>query len=247
MLEARNAINAYDQIGRWQPTNEKHLLKAHLTLMQGLIDESGRYRSGGVGVMAGSEVIHMAPGAKKVPSLMADLLNWLKITDAQALVASSVFHYEFEFIHPFADGNGRVGRLWQTLILSRWNSLFINIPVESLVHQNQQRYYKAIQTSTEQSDCAVFIEFMLEMILDAIGDHSGSQTTQKTNHKTTQKQQAILDYLMRNPNASRAALARAIEGITESGVKYNLKVLQDAGLLMRVGSAKSGHWQVRKP
>ena len=99
---------------------------------------------------------------------MADLFSWLARSDAPALVSSCVFHYEFEFIHPFADGNGRMGRLWQTLILSRWNPVFANIPVESLVYQHQQRYYPALQTSTDQTDSAVFIEFMLEMILEAI-------------------------------------------------------------------------------
>ena len=166
--EVRNALVAYDDFLAWQPAREQDLLTAHLTLMQGLIDEVGRYRSKGVGVMAGNEVVHMAPPANQVPRLMADLLAWLKTADAPALVVSSVFHYEFEFIHPFADGNGRMGRLWQTLILSQWNPLFANIPVESIVYQHQQRYYDAIQASTERSDSAVFIEFMLEMILDAI-------------------------------------------------------------------------------
>lgn len=166
--EARNAIAAYDALLGWQAANEKHLLQAHALPMRGLIDELGCYRRSGVGVMRGGKVIHMAPPASRLSMLMRQLLRWLDRTDQHPLIASCVFHYEFEFIHPFADGNGRMGRLWQTLILSRWNPLFTDIPVESLVHAHQQAYYLAIQRSTASSDSAPFIEFMLGMMRDAI-------------------------------------------------------------------------------
>jgi Fic family protein len=136
--------------------------------MSGLIDEAGSYRRGGVGVMAGQQVIHMAPPADRVPHLMADLFGWLAATEAHPLIASSVFHYEFEFIHPFADGNGRMGRLWQSLILARWNPLFADLPVESLIFEHQAEYYQALQESTQQTDSAPFIAFILQMILDAL-------------------------------------------------------------------------------
>lgn len=165
--EARNAIKAYDLFIQWKPSAEKDLLVAHGILMKGLLDAPGHYRSGGVGVMADSEVIHMAPPAKRVPLLMRDLLHWLKTTNEHPLIASSIFHYEFEFIHPFEDGNGRMGRLWQTLILSQWNPLLAHIPVETLIHEHQQKYYAALNRSTQQGDSAIFIEFMLQMILDA--------------------------------------------------------------------------------
>ncbi|ONG41794.1 cell filamentation protein Fic [Alkanindiges hydrocarboniclasticus] len=166
--EVRNAIKAYEAFQQWQPASEQDLLQAHQILMAGLIDEIGRYRRGGVGVMSGNEVIHMAPPAGQVPRLMDDLLQWLAQSKEHPLIQSSIFHYEFEFIHPFADGNGRMGRLWQTLILSRWNPIFANIPVESLIYQHQQAYYAALQASTDQTDIAPFIEFMLQMIFDAI-------------------------------------------------------------------------------
>ena len=168
ILEVRNAIAAYDRFEKWRPEVEAELLEAHRILMDGLIDEAGTYRRGGVGVMAGGEVIHMAPPADRVPQLMDDLFRWLAACEAHPLITSSVFHYEFEFIHPFADGNGRMGRLWQTLILTRWNPLFADIPVESLVHEHQAEYYAALQKSTAQTDSAPFIEFMLRMILDAV-------------------------------------------------------------------------------
>jgi Fic family protein len=166
--EVKNALAAYDRFHTWKPEGEKDMLEAHRILMSGLIDEAGLYRHGGVGVMAGSQVIHMAPPADRVPHLMADLFTWLAATDAHPLIASSVFHYEFEFIHPFADGNGRMGRLWQSLILARWNPLFADIPVESLIFEHQAEYYAALQESTQKTDSAPFIAFMLRMILDTV-------------------------------------------------------------------------------
>ncbi len=118
--------------------------------------------------MSGDQVIHMAPPADRVRALMHDLFLWLSSSEEHPLITGSVFHYEFEFIHPFADGNGRIGRLWQTLVLARWNPIFADVPVESLVHEHQKDYYQSLQQSTEQTDSAPFIEFMLRMILDAI-------------------------------------------------------------------------------
>lgn len=166
--EARNAIAAYDHLEEWDPENEKDLLKAHGVLMAGLIDNAGRYRQKGVGVMGEKAVVHMAPPHGRVPHLMGDLFHWLQKAEYHSLIASSVFHYEFEFIHPFADGNGRMGRLWQTLILSRWNALFLRIPVESMVYAHQQQYYDALQQSTQQGLVTPFLEFMLTMIRDAV-------------------------------------------------------------------------------
>ncbi|MGM0416483.1 MAG: Fic family protein [Thermodesulfobacteriota bacterium] len=166
--EVKNALAAYDRFHTWNPEAEKDLLEAHRILMSGLIDEVGMYRHGGVGVMANQQVIHVAPPADRVPQLMEDLFSWLTTSDTHPLITSSVFHYEFEFIHPFADGNGRMGRLWQSLILARWNPLFAEIPVESLIFEHQSEYYQAIQESTRQSDSAPFIVFMLRMILDTL-------------------------------------------------------------------------------
>ncbi len=166
--EVRNALAAYDRLSGWRPEAESDLLEAHRILMSGLIEEAGVYRRSGVGVMAGQTVLHMAPPAGRVPALMSGLLDWLGSTGDHPLIASSVFHYEFEFIHPFADGNGRIGRLWQTLILAQWKPLFADIPVESLVFEHQAGYYEAIARSTEETDAAPFITFMLQMIAEAL-------------------------------------------------------------------------------
>ncbi|MDL2267311.1 Fic family protein [Desulfovibrio sp. OttesenSCG-928-G15] len=178
--EARNAIAAYDHLEEWNPENEKDLLKAHGVLMTGLIDNAGHYRQSGVGVMGEKAVAHMAPPPGRVPHLMGNLFHWLHKAEYHPLVASSIFHYEFEFIHPFADGNGRMGRMWQTLILSRWNPLFLRIPVESLVYSHQQQYYNALQQSTQQGLVTPFLEFMLTMIRDAVFGSTPQVTQQVT-------------------------------------------------------------------
>jgi len=178
--EVKNALAAYDRFDTWKPETEKDLLEAHRILMSGLINEAGVYRHGVVGVMAGQQVIHMAPPADRVPHLMADLFGWLADTDAHPLIASSVFHYEFEFIHPFADGNGRLVRLWQSLLLARWNPLFADIPVESLIFEHQAQYYEAIKESTRQTDSALFIAFMLRMILDTVSNSTPEVTMEVT-------------------------------------------------------------------
>lgn len=186
--EVRNALATYERFDTWRPGVERDLLEAHRILMSGLIDEAGYYRRGGVGVMEGAHVIHLAPPADRVPALVGDLFRWLAASDAHPLIASSVFHYEFEFIHPFADGNGRMGRLWQSLILASWNPLFADLPVENLVFENQGEYYQALQESTRQADSAPFITFMLEMIHDAVV----SAAPQVTPSVTPQVEQLLL-------------------------------------------------------
>ena len=204
--EARNAIKAYEQVSGWQPADEQHLLRAHQILMADLIDDAGQYRSGNVGVMSGDTVIHMAPPSRRLPGLMGDLLSWLNSTDQHPLISSTVFHYEFEFIHPFTDGNGRMGRLWQTLILSRWNPMFALLPVESMVHSHQQAYYQAINNSTQQTDSAPFIKFMLEVILETIDGSASAPTPQ-----VTPQVSKLITVLNENQSAmNRARLQQAL-------------------------------------
>jgi Fic family protein len=166
--EVKNAFAVYDMIGQLNPHSEKDLLKAHAVLMSSLVDTAGRYRLGGVGIMKGKTVVHVAPPAKRVPGLMRDLFTWLKSAEAHPLILSSIFHYEFEFIHPFADGNGRMGRLWQTVILSRWKPLLAYLPVETVVRNQQQKYYAALSTSDKEADATAFISFMLQAIIKAL-------------------------------------------------------------------------------
>ncbi|WP_457794658.1 Fic family protein [Acinetobacter baumannii] len=232
--EVRNAIKAYETFQQWNPSQEADLLQAHQILMTGLIDEVGQYRHGGVGVMSGDQVVHMAPPANQINRLMADLLDWLNDSDIHPLIQSSVFHYEFEFIHPFADGNGRMGRLWQTLILSRWNPIFANIPVESLIYQNQKAYYDALQASTDRTDSAPFIEFILQMILDAI--LSSTATAQDSDHATAQAGDHVqrLISAMKQGDYTLAELMQLV-GLTHRATfqKNYLNPAIEAGLIER--------------
>lgn len=159
--EVRNAFAAYETMEGWQPHRQRDLLQAHALLMAGLVDRPGRLREGDVGIWRGKKLLHMAPPASQMPRLVKDLLAWLRATNAHPLVASAAFHYEFEFIHPFGDGNGRMGRLWQTLILSRWQPMLAWLPVETVVRNRQQDYYAQLARADAASDCSGFIEFML--------------------------------------------------------------------------------------
>jgi len=167
--EVKNAYDAYKEIENADPNNINDLLKIHGIMMQGLDNTPGTFRPGQVGVFDGDgKVIHLAPPAINVPGLMRELFDWLKNSKAHPLIKSSVFHYEFEFIHPFSDGNGRMGRLWQTVILSKWRPIFAWIPIESIVKQRQQEYYDAIALSTISASSNPFIMYMLKAIFDAI-------------------------------------------------------------------------------
>jgi Fic family protein/predicted transcriptional regulator len=188
--EVRNAFATYEHIDRWTPSSRTDLLEAHGILMAGLVDRPGEFRSGGVGVFHENRVVHMAPPAERVPSLMSDLLTWLEHTDEHPLVASCVFHYEFEFIHPFPDGNGRLGRLWQTLILSRWKPLLAYLPVETVIHDRQADYYRVLAQADNSADATPFVEFMLEALrsaieeavtIDQVGDHVSDQVIRLLN------------------------------------------------------------------
>jgi Fic family protein len=248
--EAHNAINSYDALTQWQPTNPSDLLSAHLLMMAGLVNDAGMYRQEGVGVMSGEQVVHMAPQAERVPKLMAELLEWLESSDVHPLVASCVFHYEFEFIHPFSDGNGRVGRLWQTLILSKWHDVFINIPVESMVHQHQDDYYLAIRQSTQQTDSAPFIEFMLQMIFDAITEAKTSETEGlnaglSEGLKLSDVDKVILAFIEQDRYMTNAQLAEK-SGKSQSTIERRIKILKDVGLITRIGAKKTGYWQVKQ-
>lgn len=166
--EVRNAYDTYNMMLSLDPYAVKDLLKAHRMMMEGLIPENGRFRSGGVGVFAGDVVVHMAPPARLVPGEIQDLFEWYKTSEMHPLIRSSIFHYEFEFIHPFADGNGRMGRMWHSLLLGKWNEIFYWLPMEELIRSKQQEYYNALGASNREPDSSAFVELMLEIILDTL-------------------------------------------------------------------------------
>ena len=209
--EVRNAFAAYEKLPDWSPHSRSDLLAAHALLMAGLVDESGHFRSGGVGIYRGKKVVHVAPPADRVAALVDDLLFWLKNTDEHPLAASCIFHYEFEFIHPFQDGNGRLGRLWQTLVLSQWRPVFAMLPVESIIRDRQQEYYNALGTADRAVDATAFIEFMMSAILQAIAEATFT-SDQGIDHQS--------DQVIRLLHALRKAKRSASDVMAELGLAH---------------------------
>jgi Fic family protein len=168
VLEVLNAIHVYEKLDQYDFLSEKSFLKAHQKLMTGLISNPGKYRTQGVGIVKGAQLEHVAPPYKNVPYLMKDLFEYLKDSDDLALIKSCVFHYEMEFIHPFLDGNGRMGRLWQTLILMSEYPIVEFLPFETLISKTQQDYYKSLATSDKLGKSTFFIEYMLRVIDESL-------------------------------------------------------------------------------
>lgn len=186
VLAVKNAFAAYKELENIDAFSLADLQKVHGIMMNGLVTESGMLRTGDVGVFdSNGNVIHIAPPASMAREQIAQLFYWVKNSDVQMLIRSSVFHYEFEFIHPFRDGNGRMGRYWQTALLASWKPIFKYIPIESVIKDNQEEYYKVIKVSTSQGKSNVFIEFMLDVILKAITDIV-NDTTEHYNHLSVQ-------------------------------------------------------------
>ena len=168
--EVLNAIRVYERLSTFEPNSMDSFLNAHTSLMQGLISSAGKFRKGGVGVVSGDQITHMAPPVENVPFLMKDLFHYISTSEELTLIKSCVFHYELEFIHPFQDGNGRMGRLWQTLILMQGYPLFAFLPFENLIHQSQSAYYQALSDSDKSGHSTPFIEYLLGILLSALNE-----------------------------------------------------------------------------
>lgn len=166
--EVKNAYEAYELLTKLNPFSVKDLLNAHRLMMNELIKENGKFRTKGVGVFAGKKVVHVAPPADLVPKHMDNLIRWYETSSVHPLIKSAVFHYEFEFIHPFTDGNGRIGRMWHSLLLGKWNELFYWLPIEELIRSRQQDYYDSLGKSDKEADSYAFVELILEIILTTL-------------------------------------------------------------------------------
>lgn len=248
--EVKNAIATYDLFPRLDAFKVDDLLKAHGTMMQALTDEAGRFRRGGVGVFGETGCVHIAPPADRVPYLVGDLFGWLRSANDHLLIRSCVFHYEFEFIHPFIDGNGRMGRLWQSLILTKLHPLFQHLPVENMVYANQQAYYDAIAESSRRGNSGPFIDFMLGEILRTLKSHQGKALDVGDNvginvgENVGENERKILSVIAHTPQASAREMAEVL-GITSRQCERILASLKEKGLIARVGAAKGGHWKIR--
>ena len=180
IAEVRNAYEIYERLDELDPYSVEDLLTAHGVMMRGLVAESGMFRTGPVGVVdRDGNILHFGSLPAAVPGLVFELLDWVRGSEQPMLIKSAVFHYGFELIHPFADGNGRVGRLWHTLLLSRWDPLFAWLPVESIIHDRQQEYYATINASNAAGESTRFIEFMLSAIRTALEQTAGTVPADK--------------------------------------------------------------------
>ena len=198
IAEVKNAYEIYERLDELDPYSVDDLLTAHGIMTRGLVEESGVFRSRPVGVVnSEGHILHFGTLPQYVPGLVMELLDWTKTSEVHMLIRSCVFHYELELIHPFADGNGRVGRLWHTLLLSKWNSAFAWLPVESIIHDRQQEYYAAINASNNEGESTIFIEFMLSAIkaslIQAIS--TSDETSDGKMDKATLRWNKIQEYL----------------------------------------------------
>ncbi len=239
IAEVKNAYEIYEHMDMLNPYSICDLLKAHEIMMRGLVSEAGEFRSKPVGVVdKNGKILHFGTLPQYVPQLVEELLEWTKSSNLHMLIKSCVFHYEFEVIHPFSDGNGRCGRLWHTLLLSQWNAVFAWLPIESIIHDNQDKYYEAINLSNAQAESTVFIEFMLSVIKTAL-----KELHTKTSSKRKSRTDMICEFLKSNEYITNSDVQSLLSvssatatRILSEAVKFGIVVK------VRIGS----HWGYKK-
>ena len=242
ITEVKNAYEIYERLDELDPYSVDDLLIAHGIMTRGLVEESGIFRTRPVGVVDNEgHVLHFGTLPQYVPDLVMELLDWAKTSEVHMLIRSCVFHYELELIHPFADGNGRVGRLWHTLLLSKWNSAFAWLPVESIIHDRQQEYYAAINASNDAGESTVFIEFMMSAIkaslIEAINT-SNEMSDGKIN-KVALRWKKIEEYLKTHDYIMNADV-RELCGVSAATANRTLSMLTIEGKLVKYRCG--GHW-----
>lgn len=242
IAEVKNAYEIYERLDELDPYSVDDLLIAHGIMTRGLVDEAGMFRSKPVGVVdQEGHVLHFGTLPQYVPDLVMELLNWVKNSDVHMLIRSCVFHYEFELIHPFADGNGRVGRLWHTLLLSKWNPAFAWLPVESIIHDRQEAYYAAINASNDAGESTVFIEFMFSAIKASLMDaiNASDEMSDGAMDKATVRWKQIEKFLETHPFIMNADV-RALCGVSAATANRILAGLASGGKLVKY--REGGHW-----
>lgn len=242
IAEVKNAYEIYERLEELDPYSVDDLLTAHGIMTRGLVDESGVFRSKPVGVVdQEGHVLHFGTLPQYVPNLVMELLDWAKNSDIHMLIRSCVFHYELELIHPFADGNGRIGRLWHTLLLSKWNPAFAWLPVESMIHARQQEYYEAINASNNAGESTVFIEFMLSAIKAALMDaiNTSDEMSDGAMDKATVRWRQIEKFLETHEFIMNADV-RALCGVSAATANRVLAGLTAERKLVKY--SRNGHW-----
>ena len=237
ILEVENARAAYDLISELDPHSLADLLRVHRVMMGGLAPDAGRFRSGNVGVFNGDTLIHAGTPAAYVPEVMGGLFEWLRAPRLHPLLASCVFHFEFEFCHPFSDGNGRMGRLWHTLLLSRWRPVLAWVPIESAIRRRQAEYYEALALSGANGSCESFLEVMLEAIREAVCPYARPKSAADA------ERARALAFLRDNPHATVTQLSQYL-GRSKRSAERMVARLKEEGSLKRQGSPRAGMWIV---
>lgn len=255
--EVKNAFLAYEHIPNLEPYSVESFLKAHDDITNNLIQESGQFRTVGVAVVnSKGEVIHSGADFQQVPTLIAELFDWGKTSNIHALIKSSAIHFMIEHIHPFRDGNGRIGRLWQTLILSKWNEIFEWLPVETMIYHNQAKYYEALRQShanNETVDCRPFIDFMLDVIENAMFQYIDNDSNNIQNQNgglfgginggINETEKAILSLIEENAHIRVFEMAQKLFKPVRT-IENNIRHLREQGIITRVGSKKTGYWKI---
>ena len=242
IAEVKNAYEIYERLEELDPYSVEDLLAAHGIMTRGLVEESGMFRTRPVGVVdSEGNVLHFGTLPQYVPDLVMELLDWTKDSEVHMLIRSCVFHYEFEQIHPFADGNGRVGRLWHTLLLSKWNPAFAWLPVESIIHDRQQEYYNAINASNAAGESTIFIEFMLSAIRASLMDtiNTSDEMSDGKIDKATLRWNKIQGYLKTHDYIMNADV-RELCGVSAATANRILSGLVSAHKLIRLN--ENGRW-----
>lgn len=241
ILEVKNAIAVYDYIEKLNPNSFNSFCKAHGILMKGLIESAGKLRNKSVGIVKGSEVTHIAPPSEMLKSLMHDLFDYLKNDDDLLLIKSCVFNYEMEFIHPFIDGNGRMGRLWQTIILKDSYPVFEYLPIETLIKERQEQYYESLGKSDNTGESTVFIEFMLEIILESLEELLSIQNISLTNIDRIN----LFKSIVKNDYFSRKEYLRNFKEISSATASRDLKFAVEKGLIEKIGDKNTARYRYK--
>ena len=242
ILEVKNAVKAYENIDSFNHTSLTSFCKAHGILMNGLIENAGKIRTKSVGIVKGSKVTHIAPPGDIVKSLVRELFDYLKKDEDLLLIKSCVFHYEIEFIHPFMDGNGRIGRLWQTVILRQYSPVFEFLPIESLIKSRQSEYYQVLGESDNKGDSTEFIEFMLQIINESLEELLTNQNV----NLTSQDRMTIFKEIIGKSSFKRQDYLRSFKDISTATASRDLKIAVDNGILHKSGDKRTTSYKFRK-
>jgi Fic family protein len=254
IVEVMNAYDAYVRMDEYDPYDTTSFLKAHEILMNNLTEDAGRYRSMDVGVFDRGVIIHLGARPQFIHSLMSDLFSWAKASELNPIIKACVMHYEIETIHPFSDGNGRIGRLWQSAVLCKYNEMFKLMPIETIVYANQQRYYDAIERSREENSSTEFIEFMLEMILKTIDSFSG-ESNRLRNIKNeylqnlTKNEKEVLRIIINNFDIGEKITAGRLSELTNKAdptIRNHLRKFTEEKILLASGDNKGRKYVLNK-